>query len=195
VAPRTGVAPLNVFASGDFFWVPAIDINMGDEAIFERTFIWDGCYSCVDFYVQHQFDCPGTYTLSVYEHGFPDQSTTNTVTVSPPAKPYLFVFTGDSAYEAYLATHWYVAERQFAYATVDWGDGANETFTFLQRGGYFGTPNHLYAADGEYTASITLHYEYQYCSWNESASAVVKVPNPGTPTQQASWGVVKSMYR
>jgi hypothetical protein len=195
--PATGVAPLSVSVNGKVPRVPAIDINMGGETSEVREYQWDpyNPYGCSDFSAQHQFDCPGTYTISVYEHGYPDSLTTTTVTVSPPSKPYLFVFSGDGPDEAYVATHWYVAERTFAYATVDWGDGTNETFTFLQRGTYFGTPNHLYKADGEYTATMTLHYAYQYCSWEESVSAPVKVPNPGLPTHQLTWGAVKTLYR
>jgi hypothetical protein len=194
--PNTGAAPLFVSVNGKVGWAPVIDMNMGGETSTSFEFPWNGDYLCRGVSAQHQFDCPGTYTISVYEHGYPDDvTTTTTVTVSPPSKPYLFAFAGDGPNEAYVATHWYVAERTFAYATVNWGDGTNETFTFQQRGGYFGTPNHLYQADGEYTASITLHYAYQYCSWDESASTVVKVPNPGTPTREQTWGAVKAIYR
>jgi hypothetical protein len=193
--PTTGVAPLPVIVNGKVGWAPVIDMDMGGEAISEWEFPWTGDYLCRPISAQHQFDCPGTYTISVYEHGFPDQGLTTTVTVAPPAAPHLFAFAGDGANEAYLATHWYVAERPFAYATVNWGDGTNETFTFSQRGLYFGTPNHTYAADGKYNASMTLHYAYQYCSWDESASIVVEIPIPALPTRAATWGAVKTLYR
>jgi len=195
VTPKTGMAPLSVVASGDFFWVFALDVNMGGEAIYEREFVWDDCYACVPFSVQHQFDCPGTYTISVYEHGYPYPSTTTTVTVNPPSTPYLFVYSGNSANEVYLATHYYAAERPFTSVSVDWGDGGAETFAWVPRGLYMGTPYHQYAADGEYTATVTHHYQYQYCSWDQVSTAVVKVPYPTSATRPATWGVVKAMYR
>jgi hypothetical protein len=195
--PPAGVAPLSVVVTGRAPWAPAIDINMGGETSVVREYQWDPYdpYICSGFSAQHQFDCPGTYTISVYEHGSPDLSTTVNVTVLPPPTPIVYIFSGDSDKEAYLATYWYVAERPFEYSKVEWGDGTSETFAFTQRGGYFGTPNHAYAADGQYTATMTLHYSTQYCSWDQKVSAVVTIPNPTTPTRQQTWGSVKAMYR
>src|SRR5688572_4026080 len=194
-SPTTGIAPLDVLVTGSTFWTGAVEIDMGGEKTYVRQFVWDGCYSCVDFSVGHTFRCPGTYQIKAYDTGYPEYATITSVTVAPPAVPTLFVFAGDTAYEAYLAIYWYVAQRPFSHATVDWGDETSEAFVFAQRDLYFGTPNHLYAADGEYTATLTLHYDNPYCSWKQSVTATVKVPGTTTATQASTWGGVKAKYR
>jgi len=193
-APATGPLPLSVKVSGiTWGWVPAIEIDMGGEATYRREFPWEECGA--PYSAEHTFECPGTYAINVIDPDYPDYPATVTITVSAPSMPYLFVFADNSPHEAYLATHFYITERPFAYSTVDWGDGSAETFTWTRRGVYVGTPNHLYPADGEYTASVTNHYSGQYCSWDQTVTAVVKVPDPGTPTRPVTWGGVKALYR
>jgi hypothetical protein len=193
--PNTGPAPLSVVVNGTIGWVPVVDMDLGGEAMSEWEFPWNGDYMCRGISAQHQFECPGMYTIKVFEHGFPNDAMTTTVTVTPPSTPYLFVYSGNSANQVYLATHYYAAERPFTSVSVEWGDGAGETFAWTPRGLYMGTPYHQYAADGEYTATVTHHYQYQYCSWDQVSTIVVKVPVPTTATRPTTWGVVKAMYR
>jgi hypothetical protein len=176
-----------------------IRIDMGGERLLEPAveIYFDGapCYG-EGFHAEHQFYCPGTHTITVADPAAPDwEPTTTIVTILPPPRYYLFVFAGDNENEAYVATHLSTSQRPFTYSTVDWGDGTSETFTYALRGLYAGSPNHVYAADGEYTATVKHHYVGQYCSWEQTETILVKIPVPSVATNPSTWGHVKSMYR
>lgn len=197
--PRTGPAPLSVLVGGD---TPgsgaALRIDMGGESLLQPKvdYYFDGApCSGEGFSAEHLFFCPGTYTIQVVDPDDPDAMNTTTVTALPPPRYYLFVFDGYNDHEAYIATHVSTSQRPFHSSTVDWGDGTSETFVYAVRGLYAGTPNHLYMADGEYTATIKHHYEGEYCSWDQTETILVKIPNPGVATNPSTWGYVKSMYR
>lgn len=198
VGPQSGAAPMTVNVSGETGdFTSSIKIDMGGERLLvPRLDYWDGA-PCVGegFYAEHRFFCPGTYTIRVLDPTADNGEATSTVTVLPPPRYYLFVFAGDNDHEAYVATHVTTSQRPFFYSTVDWGDGTSENFTYALRGLYAGTPNHSYTADGEYTATIKHHYEGMYCSWDQTETVQVKIPNPGVATNQSTWGYVKSMYR
>lgn len=194
--PATGVAPLPVRVMGDAY-VYEILVNIGGEAEY-YAFTPDPygltCRTGWRFTYDHQFDCPGTYEVVVMSQNNPDFRETTTVTVSPPLMPYLFILE-ESPYSAYLGVHYDIAQRPFDYATVDWGDGNVHTFTWELRGLYMGTPTHVYAVDGNYTASVTHHYSGPHCSWSQTMTANMRIPNPATPVSTSTWGGVKALYR
>ncbi len=176
-----------------------VSVDMGGEELYLQDLNADpygsDCRIGWGYSVDHEFFCPGTYEITAYDADHPDVLTSTIVTVSAPSIPFLFVFEDQSAYEAYLAVHVPIADRPFEYSTVDWGDGSVETFTWARRGLYMGTPTHLYEANGQYTASVTHHYQGQYCSFTQTMTAAVTIPNPGTPTRTTTWGAVKALYR
>src|SRR5262245_24416737 len=171
-SPNSGMAPLVVKVQGSLGdWAPALDIDMGGEEVFRRTFQWrDAAGECLGdaFGAQHEFFCTGTYEIKLVDPDYPDFPSTRSVTISAPPRYYLFVFAGDDDHEVYVATHVSSSERPFTYSTVDWGDGTSEMFTYTQRGLYAGSPNHSYVANGEYTATVKHHYMGQYCSWEQT---------------------------
>lgn len=200
VSPKTGVAPLVVGVEGTLGnWVAALQIDMGGEASAMRTFTWqDAAGSCLSlhFDAQHEFFCPGTYQIKLIDPDYPNLPATTSVTVSTPPRYHLFVFPGDTDHDVYVATHVSTSERPFSYSTVDWGDGTlPQTFTYFPRGLYAGTPNHTYATNGEYTATIKHQYLGPYCSWEQIETIAVKIPNVSVATNPSTWGFVKSMYR
>ena len=199
VSPTTGVAPLVVGVEGRLGeWVPTLEISLGGETTSVKTFQWqDAAGSCLSlpFDVQHQFFCPGTYEIKLIDPLWPDFPAKKSITVSAPPRYHLFVFAGDTDHDVYVATHVSTSERPFSYSIVEWGDGTSETFGYIRRGLYAGTPNHSYAADGEYTATIKHQYMGQYCSWEQIETITVKIPNVSLATNPSTWGYVKSMYR
>jgi len=195
--PQKGAAPLSVYVYGESTDFNDYTIDMGGERILAPTYAYlDGapCYG-EGFHAEHRFFCPGTYTIKVTNPADPNATTSKSITVLPPPRYYLFAFAGDNEHEAYIATHVSTSQRNFFYSTVDWGDGSSETFTYALRGLYAGTPNHSYAADGEYTATVKHHYEGQYCSWDQTETILVKIPVVSLATNPSTWGYVKSMYR
>lgn len=199
VTPSAGVASLSVELRGiQWGWVYKLDIDMGGEVILHREFPWDGGWICDiggSFSGEHEFYCPGTYQIKVYEPGFEEEAATTSVTVAAPPEFHLFAFAGETDHDSYVATHWSSSQRPFTYSTVDWGDGSHETFTYALRGLYAGSPNHAYVADGKYTATVSHHYVGQYCSWEQTETVEVTIPNTTTPTDPVTWGRVKAMYR
>jgi hypothetical protein len=199
VGPQTGAAPMTVVVQGETpAFNNALRIDMGGEGLLapdvEPYFNGSPCYGD-GFHAQHRFFCPGTYTIQLLDPDDPNAVHTSTITALPPPRYSLFVFDGDNEHEAYIATQISSSQRPFFYSTVDWGDGTSEKFTYALRGLYAGTPNHSYAADGQYTATVKHHYEGQYCSWDQTETIQVKIPNPTTATNPSTWGYVKSMYR
>ena len=195
--PKTGVAPLRVAVDGTSGAVNGnMMIDMGGEGIAGHQEWYDGapCWG-IHFYGEHEFYCPGTYTITVWERDYPDYTETVDINVLPPRGYYLFVFAGDTDHDVYVATHVSSSERPFSYSTVDWGDGTSETFAYTRRGLYAGSPNHSYAANGEYTATVKHHYEGQYCSWDQTETILVKIPVVSLAANPSTWGYVKSMYR
>jgi hypothetical protein len=154
-----------------------------------------GACAVLPYDVDYSFSCPGTYRIDIVDPLWPDFPRSTSVTVTEPPKFWLFVFAGYTDHDVYLGTHYSSAERPFSVSTVDWGDGVVETFAYSPRGLYKGTPNHLYKADGEYTASVTHHYFGNYCTWDQTVTTVVKVPTVTTAMQPTTWGSVKAMYR
>jgi hypothetical protein len=200
-SPNIGKAPLLVSMGGETDnWDDAVRVDLGSSegGILTPTFelYWDESPCDGEgFRAQHEYTCPGTYTVKFIDPDHPGTDATETITVSTPKDFALLVFAGNNDHEAFIATDVNASQRPFTYSSVDWGDGSSQPFTYVPLGPRAGTPAHAYAAEGEYTATITHHYVGQYCSWEQTETVAVTVPVITVATRPATWGYVKSIYR
>lgn len=196
VSPQVGRAPLSVHVGG-VAWGPVftIRVNMGGENILDAVINepFNECRIGAFYAFDHEFNCPGTYDVSVFTDG-PTALETAVVTVQEPPKPIIFAFEDDSAHRVYLAMHVYNMDRPFDAMTVDWGDGNVQAFTWERRGLYMGTPTHQYAVDGVYAVTVMYRYDGEYCTWTQTVPIAVTIPVPTTPTESSTWGSVKALY-
>lgn len=202
VSPTTGVAPLRISGSVTIdAWIYDVWVDMGGQVTYmascERSPQYFDCGGETwDAFLEHEFSCPGTYEIVVTRFESPQTILASaTIEVVEPAVPSLGVEAGGSAYEVSITTTPDVASRVVELAVVEWGDGFSEPFEWIERDGLVATPTHLYAADGEYNAKITLYYSGRYCSYTQTPTITVTIPNPGTPTRASTWGSVKALYR
>ena len=199
VTPLNGIAPLRVEVAGSatdcLFQVFA---DMGGQVVYDVSIPYDpnaGCRGWWDFEFDHEFSCPGTYVIKVGESLAPGVYRSATVTVVAPSIPQLTAEAGASAYEAYVTTTPDIAIRPIETSNIDWGDGTSTWFSWEDQGSAIASPTHVYQVDGEYTATVTVYYTGRYCSYTQTSTTTVTVPNPGNPTRSTTWGGVKAMYR
>lgn len=198
-APLVGTAPLRVQVGGTAWgFVFTLGVDMGGEVSLIEDLNADPlameCRIGWSYEVGHEFNCPGTYEIAVYDFDHPAERGTATITVSPPPLPYLFAFEDDSAYRPYIAMHAYDMDRPFDSMVVDWGDGNVQSFTWERRGLYMGTPTHQYAIDGVYAVKVMYTYDGTFCDWTQTVPLTVTIPLPATPTKSSTWGSVKALY-
>lgn len=162
---------------------------------------WEGCDGDrirADVYAEfsHTLVCPGTYT--VHAHTDPYNCTGcdfmwDVVVTAPELNLVAVCEPQGTSCRLYASSAVDVAH--VVRATVDWGDGSPpQEFVWYADGAWFRAPGHDYAEAGYYTVRVVNEIEGTDCAWAQASALTV---NPGytTPTENATWGRVKALYR
>ncbi len=198
--PENGLAPLAVSCSaiidgthlkmpGYYKWRFSDGTNLDS--------VWVDMAEIVNISVDHEFTCPGTYTVTLSAAN-PGGTRTETIDVvaDEPAFSITPIYTPGTVVptSVVLQTTDDVRISRIARSIVDWGDGTPpEEFAWRSDGSVYATPSHLFSSPGDFTVTVASYYEGGLCSFEQSSSAVVRT-NMTVPTKPSTWGRIKTLY-
>lgn len=159
-----------------------------------------GCYwppTCCSGSDSHVYDCPGTYTISVYAYFDvmpPGLIGRGTVAI-PPLPGFGLVVTSGGSNEVHLETADAINQSKIIESTVDWGDGTPiQQFTWTSCSDSTRClPLHTYSHLGEFDIVVVNRYGGA-CPFERSDGVRVSIDTL-TPVESQSWGAIKALYR
>lgn len=194
VTPQQDEAPTRGFVIGTVD-VPMllVAITFGDGG----THVWqeDGNYMPpFDVFLTHEYNCPGVYQVEIISYdGTAYRSQVSQIAVDVPTP--LPVTAHVAGTTVSLTTSDYIKAFMADRARVDWGDGSPlEVFNWVEGGGVYDGPSHVYTAAGEYVITVTNEYISPQCGLSQGATMTVTIANP-TALERSTWGRLKSLYR
>jgi hypothetical protein len=175
-----------------------VAISFSDDVLWSSP-VLNSFYVPVD--ASHRYDEAGSYAITasaVAVDWCGNQVVRKTwmVTLGQPPLAFTSVqMPGGPPYQVYLQAESMDLGCLVA-STVDWGDRSVISFPqWYEEDGAYRTPAHAYSYTGPRTVVVTNTYA-DGCNPTESGTLLVTVtPFVPTPTETATWGRVKALYR